>query len=365
MTAAIALWLTFFVFIVVFYFLAATPKRRRWIRWAKTRGMLLAIGHSAADEATTAEAAEAGAVLCTHLGNAVPHLLPKFDNPLIARLAEDRLTATFIADGIHVPFTALKVMLRAKGPSRSVLVTDATAAAAAPPGLHRFAGMAIDRTAEGRVCLPGSGTLAGSALTLDQAVRNLVTRRLAPSAEAIRSPPPTPPRCWPPPWRHTASACRKPWFAGLRAAAATRAAGWHGVTPRATNARPAAPWKCAWAKPFVYLSGVGRPGAKTVQSARPRAQNGHFLASRRRSVSVTVTLGNGNNSATFSTVDTLISGTGNDAIDFTGTLANASIDLGGGNDTLTFGNFANTATVANPRPSPAAPATTPSRWPAR
>jgi N-acetylglucosamine-6-phosphate deacetylase len=71
------------------------------------------------------------------------------------------------------------VLLRAKTPARSILVTDATAAAAAPPGQYRLAGMTIERTTDGSVRLPNTTTLAGSALTLDQAVRNLVAWNLA------------------------------------------------------------------------------------------------------------------------------------------------------------------------------------------
>jgi N-acetylglucosamine-6-phosphate deacetylase len=156
------------------------------IAWAKARGMMVAIGHSAVDEATVAEAASAGAALSTHLGNAVPHTLRKFRNPLMAQLAEDRLTASFIADGVHIPVPALKVLLRAKGFSRAVLVTDATAAAAAPPGIYHFAGMAIEHAADGSVREPGSDVLAGSALCLDQAVRNLVAWGLATQAEAVQ-----------------------------------------------------------------------------------------------------------------------------------------------------------------------------------
>ena len=148
--------------------------------------MLVAIGHTAADQATVADAARAGAALSTHLGNALPHMQPKFRNPLIAQLAEDRLAASFIADGIHIPPAALKVLLRAKGLERAVLVTDATAAAAAQPGLYRFAGMSIEHAADGSVRVPGSDVLAGSALCLDQAVRNLVAWGIATPAEAIR-----------------------------------------------------------------------------------------------------------------------------------------------------------------------------------
>jgi N-acetylglucosamine-6-phosphate deacetylase len=156
------------------------------IAWATARGMLVAIGHSAADQAVVSGAAQAGAALSTHLGNALPHTLPKFRNPLIAQLAEDRLAASFIADGIHIPPAALKVMLRAKGLSRAVLVTDATAAAATRPGIYRFAGMSIEHAADGSVRLPGSDVLAGSALCLDQAVRNLVEWDLAVPADALR-----------------------------------------------------------------------------------------------------------------------------------------------------------------------------------
>lgn len=156
------------------------------IAWARGHGIMVAIGHSAADETVVANAAGAGATLSTHLGNALPHLLPKFRNPLIAQLAEDRLAASVIADGIHIPPAALKVLLRAKGLSRTVLVTDATAAAATPPGLYRFAGMSIEHAADGSVREPGSDVLAGSALCLDQAVRNLVGWGLADPADAIR-----------------------------------------------------------------------------------------------------------------------------------------------------------------------------------
>jgi len=155
------------------------------IEYARSRGIAVAIGHSAADFACIERAAEAGAVLSTHLGNALPQPQPKFANPLMAQLAEDRLHASFIADGIHVPPPALKVMLRAKGVGRGVLVTDATAAAAVPEGIYGFAGMAIERAADGSVRMPGSSVLAGSGLCLDQAVRNVVDWGLVSPKEAI------------------------------------------------------------------------------------------------------------------------------------------------------------------------------------
>ncbi len=156
------------------------------IAWARAQGMVVAMGHTAADAAAVEDAAERGVTLSTHLGNALPPMQPKFLSPLMAQLAEDRLCASFIADGIHIPPAALRVLLRAKGMDRTVLVTDATAAAAAPPGLYRFAGMTIERTADGSVRQPGAPMLAGSSLCLDQAVRNVVSWGLAEPEAAVR-----------------------------------------------------------------------------------------------------------------------------------------------------------------------------------
>ena len=154
------------------------------IRALAEQGTLVALGHTAAEAETIAAAAAAGAVLSTHLGNALPSPQPKFAGPLMAQLAEDRLAASFIADGRHVPPAALQVMLRAKGPRRAVLVTDATAAAAAAPGRYTLGDLAITRDASGAVRLPDSDRLAGSALTLAEAVANLVAWGLASTAEA-------------------------------------------------------------------------------------------------------------------------------------------------------------------------------------
>jgi N-acetylglucosamine-6-phosphate deacetylase len=155
------------------------------ITWARTRGIVVAIGHTAADSAVVGKAVQAGATLSTHLGNALPQPQPKFFNPLMAQLACDDLQASFIADGIHIPPDVLKVLLRAKGISRSILVTDATAAASTPPGRYRFAGMTIEHMADGSARIPGGTTLAGSALRLDQAVRNVIAWGQAEPAAAL------------------------------------------------------------------------------------------------------------------------------------------------------------------------------------
>jgi len=148
-------------------------------------GRIVAIGHSAADFEQVAAATTAGATLSTHLGNGLPQQLHKLGNPIFAQLAEDRLWASFIADGIHLHPKALRSLLRAKGPDRSILVTDAVSAAASRPGHYPFADMMVELREDGSVRQPGAANLAGSALCLDQAVRNLVAWGMAPAAEAV------------------------------------------------------------------------------------------------------------------------------------------------------------------------------------
>lgn len=149
------------------------PGAAAFIRAARERGIVVALGHSDARIDDVKRAVEAGATLSTHLGNGVAHQQHKFDNPIFAQLADDGLTGCFIPDGIHVAPYALGVMLRAKGLQRSILVTDAVAGAAAVPGIYPFAGMQVERTADGAMREPGAPHLAGSALTLDDGVRNV------------------------------------------------------------------------------------------------------------------------------------------------------------------------------------------------
>jgi N-acetylglucosamine-6-phosphate deacetylase len=156
-----------------------------FIRGARQRGLCVALGHSDGRIDDIRRAVDAGATLATHLGNGVAHQQHKFDNPIFAQLAHDGLAGCFIADGIHVAPYALGVMLRAKTLHNAILVTDAVAGAAAMPGLYPFAGMHVERGMDGAVREPGAAHLAGSALTLDEAVRNVVRWGFCSFAEAI------------------------------------------------------------------------------------------------------------------------------------------------------------------------------------
>ena len=145
----------------------------------------VAIGHTAATPAQIRAAVQAGATLSTHLGNGCAQLLPRHPNVIWEQLAADELTASFIVDGQHLPAATVKAMVRAKTPARSILVTDAMAAAGCPPGRYRIGGAEVELSAAGRVAAPGASNLAGSALTLPVAVANAVRFTGLPLTEVL------------------------------------------------------------------------------------------------------------------------------------------------------------------------------------
>ena len=144
------------------------------ITHAAGRGVRVAIGHTAGTPEQIRAAIEAGATLSTHLGNGAAQLLPRHPNFLWEQLAADELTASLILDGHHLPPSTVKTMIRAKTPARTVLVTDAIAAAGQPPGEYQLGEIRVRLDENGRVAEPGAPNLAGSALTLDRAVGNAV-----------------------------------------------------------------------------------------------------------------------------------------------------------------------------------------------
>lgn len=145
-----------------------------FIREIAGQNITVALGHTRATREEIEAAVAAGALMSTHLGNGIAHLLEKNNNPLFAQLGEDNLVAGLIADGIHVPPFMLQSWMRAKQTNRIALVTDATAAAAAPPGSYTLGDVAIERGVDGVVREAGSPYLAGSSATLDQCVRNVM-----------------------------------------------------------------------------------------------------------------------------------------------------------------------------------------------
>jgi N-acetylglucosamine-6-phosphate deacetylase len=142
------------------------------IRFAVARGVRIAIGHSNASHADIDAAIEAGATLCTHLGNGVPNMLPRHNNVIQRLLARDELIAVFIPDGIHLPADTLKNFCRAKPADKILFTTDCMAAAGAPPGQYTLGEHSLFVASDGVVRSASSDSFAGSSLTMSVAVKN-------------------------------------------------------------------------------------------------------------------------------------------------------------------------------------------------
>jgi N-acetylglucosamine-6-phosphate deacetylase len=151
------------------------------IRKVAGSGVVVAIGHSAADPETIRLAVDAGARLSTHLGNGIVASLPRHPNPIWTQAANDGLAASLIADGHHLDDDVLRVLVRAKTPDRVVLVSDASPLAGLPPGT--YGRWAVEPS--GRVVVAGTPYLAGANRPLTQGVDRLIRSVGLTPAEAI------------------------------------------------------------------------------------------------------------------------------------------------------------------------------------
>src|SRR5262249_49569352 len=142
------------------------------VRMLRGRAVVVSAGHTDAASDDMRAAVDAGVTYVTHLFNAMAPLLHRAPGPVGIAFTDDRLTVGLIADGRHVDPVAVDAAWRALGPARLNLVTDAVAALGLSAGVTRVGDMEINIGPTG-VRL-ADGTLAGSNLSLDQAVRNLV-----------------------------------------------------------------------------------------------------------------------------------------------------------------------------------------------
>jgi len=161
------------------------PQAPSYIEALTRAGVVISIGHTAADARQIGDAVSAGATMSTHLGNGGHSILPRHPNYIWEQLSEDRLAASFIVDGIHVPGSFLKAAVRAKQVARCVLVTDASSPAGAKPGRYSLGEQAVDLTEDNRVVLAGQNKLAGSALRMDHAIANVMRLAAVPLADAV------------------------------------------------------------------------------------------------------------------------------------------------------------------------------------
>lgn len=146
------------------------PGAMEVIAEAARRQVCVSIGHSNAELSVAREAIAAGARHATHTFNAMRPLDHRDPGITAEVLTDDSITADIIADGIHLDPAIVRLFLRAKGTQRAVLITDAISATGMPNGRYRLGPMMVD-VKDGKCTL--NGTLAGSVLTMDRAVRNV------------------------------------------------------------------------------------------------------------------------------------------------------------------------------------------------
>ena len=150
------------------------------------RSVRVSLGHTHASPEQIRFAVDAGARLSTHLGNGIALEIDRHRNPIWAQLGEDLLTATFIADGHHLPSDVLRSMVRAKGVERSVLVSDSVALAGMPQGIYSTpVGGRVEMHSSGKLCIHGSDLLAGSTASIEQCVSHLVNAAGVPLHQAL------------------------------------------------------------------------------------------------------------------------------------------------------------------------------------
>jgi N-acetylglucosamine-6-phosphate deacetylase len=159
------------------------PGATETIEMAKTLGVHCSLGHSDATYDQAKSGIAAGADHATHTFNAMRVLDHREPGILGAVLTDQRLTADIIADGVHVDPAVVKLFLDAKGPERAILITDAISATGMPDGTYKLGGFDVE--VRGDRCEYG-GRLAGSVLTLDKAVRNVMNFARWKLQQAIR-----------------------------------------------------------------------------------------------------------------------------------------------------------------------------------
>ncbi len=134
-----------------------------FVRFLRSRGVVVAIGHTNATCAQIDEAVSAGATLSTHLSNATRHLLPKWENYFFGQLADDRLTASLIVDGFHISPQLVRAIVRTKGLDRIVLISDQSPLSGFAPGRYKTELCELEIQPNGKVTLAGDANLLACA----------------------------------------------------------------------------------------------------------------------------------------------------------------------------------------------------------
>ncbi|MCP4403920.1 MAG: amidohydrolase family protein [bacterium] len=154
------------------------PERKgalEFIRYISERGVIAAIGHTAADPVTIQHAIQSGATLSTHLGNGSHAYIPRLKNYLWEQLAADELWAGMISDGYHLPASVVKVCIRSKGLARLILVSDAALLGGYAPGVYTWGNVDVEVYEDGHLGVLNTPYLAGAGHLLDWDLPHFMT----------------------------------------------------------------------------------------------------------------------------------------------------------------------------------------------
>lgn len=142
------------------------------IRSLAERGIVVSVGHTDATYDELVSGLDAGAIKATHLFNAMSVMHHRQPGAMIATMVDDRVTAGLIPDGVHSHPATVRLAIRAKGIDRIAIVSDMMSACGFGPGRYGIGGQEV--SVDDSSARLADGTLAGSILTMDQAIRNLV-----------------------------------------------------------------------------------------------------------------------------------------------------------------------------------------------
>ncbi|MDX9934976.1 MAG: amidohydrolase family protein, partial [Sphaerochaetaceae bacterium] len=158
----------------------------RFIEEVAATGVVVAIGHTQAKPAEILKAVEAGARLSTHLGNGSPTMINRLRNHIWPQLACDKLVASIITDGDHLPAEVVKTYTRAKGLDRLVLISDVAPLGGFKKGLYKWGNVDVEVFDDGHIGLPGTEILAGAAHMLDWDILHFMKYSHVTLAQSIR-----------------------------------------------------------------------------------------------------------------------------------------------------------------------------------
>ncbi|MEN6386192.1 MAG: amidohydrolase family protein [Phycisphaerales bacterium] len=165
---------------------AELPNAEKLCKYACKNNISVFLGHQSAELSDLDKLADAGAKAITHLGNGMPNMVNRHNNILQYALACDKLSATIITDGHHLPAHLIKTIIKAKGIDKIAIISDASPIAGMPPGKYNILGNNAVLEKNGLLHNPKKECLVGSSATLVECVKFLQSISLLTKQQIIR-----------------------------------------------------------------------------------------------------------------------------------------------------------------------------------